>query len=244
MARTLSPSVRAVLSAAAAASVAVGYVVSPTLGGAVVCALMALFAVGWPRLVDLPARLERALLLLVVGAGAVWAVLAAGNLRFLAITGALGIIGSFVLELVRRDGRPRLIDSIAASVTGVVVLLSGSAWLGMGPDPIALAVVVTTAGTLAAGAAVSAIHLPPWPHALATIAAATLIGAGAALALPNLSWVALLIGVAAGLASTSVHQVLGRYPAARRPRAALAAAVLPVVVAGLPAYGLLRYFIV
>lgn len=244
MARTLSPSARAVLSAAAAASIAVGYVVSPVLGGAVVCALMALFAFGWPRLVDLPGRFGRTVLLLAVGAGAVGAVLTAGNLRLLAITGALGVIGSFVLELLRRDGRPRLVDSLAASVTGVVVLLSGSAWLGMGPDPIALAVVVTTAGTLAAGAAVSAIHLPPWPHALATIAAATLVGAGAAIALPDLSWVALLIGVAAGLTSASVHQVLGRYPSARRPLGALAAAVLPVVVAGLPAYGLLRYFLV
>lgn len=243
MARTLSPSVRAVLSAVAAAAVAVGYVASPTVGGVVVCVLLAIFAVGWPQLVGLPIPWQRTALLLLAGAGAGWAVLASGNLRLLAIVGALGVIGAFVLELLRRDGRQRLVDSLSASVAGVVVLLSGAAWLGMGPDPIALAVVVTTAGTLAAGAAVSAIHLPPWPHALATIAAATILGAGAALALPELSWVAALIGLAAGLVSSSVHQALGRYRAARQPLAALAAAVLPVVIAGLPAYGLLRYFL-
>lgn len=241
--RALSPSARAVLSAAAAASVAAGFVVSPTVGGAVVVALMAVFSVGWPQLVDLPVRVGRAVLLLLVEAGAVWAVLATGNLRFLAITGALGVIGAFVLELARRDGRPRLIDSLAASVTGVVVLLSGAAWLGMGPDPIALAVVVTSAGTLAAGAAVSAVHLPPWPHAFATIGAATLVGTGAAIALPDLSWVAVVIGAVAGLASASIKRVLDLYPPARQFLAGLAAAALPVVVAGLPTYGLLRYFI-
>ena len=244
MPRTLGPTVRAVVSAVAAALLAVAGSVSAPLQIVVAVVLMLALAVGWPRLVDLPAALGRTVLLVVVALAAAGAALLSGDLRLLAVVAAGGVIGSFLLELARRDGRPRLVDSVSASMTGVVMLLSGSAWLVVGDTPLALAVVVTASGALAAGAAVSAIHLPPWPHAIATIVVATAVGAVAGVVLSELSFVGAGIGFAAGLLMASVHQVLGRYPTAGRPVAALAAAVLPVVVVGLPVYALARFYLI
>lgn len=242
--RTLSASTRAVLSAAAAAALAVAASVSHVLANVVVGLLLLAFAWGWPRLVSLPATGRRGVLLgLVAGGGAV-GVLASGDLRYLAVVAALGVMGSFVLELTRRDGRPRLVESLAASATGVVVVISGAAWLAMPQTPVGIAVVLTTAGTLAAGAACAAIHLPPWPHAVLTIVGATAVGGVAAFALPELSFVGAIIGLASGLLSAALHQLLGRYPAAGRFGPALAAAALPVVVVGVPVYSLVRFYLV
>lgn len=241
---TLSASSRAVTSAALAALLAVSTYLSHSASDAVVVVLMVIFAIGWPRLVDLPAVLPRRILLLTVAAIAAVTVYLTQNLRMLAAVMALSVIAAFVVELARRDGRPRLVESLAASVSGLVVLVSGAGWLAMPHSELGVAVVFTTAGTLAAGAACAAIHLPPWPHAIATIAGATLIGLVAALTLPGLRFVAVAIGFATGLLSAALYQMLCRYAAAGRFGAALAAAALPVVVVGIPVYTLVRFFLV
>lgn len=242
--RTFSASSRAALSAVVAAAFAVASYLSPIAGAAVMGVALLAFALGWPRLVALPAPGGRSLLLVLTAAAATAAVVLAGNLRYLAVVTAGAVIGSFLLELGRRDGRPRLVDSLAGSLSGVVVVVSGAAWFVIGDTPLAVAVVLTTAGALAAGSAFAAIPLPPWPHALLAIGGATAVGVVAGVVLPDLSFVGAAIGFAAGLLSAALHQILGRYPAAGRPWAALAAAVLPIVVVGVPVYALARFYLV
>ena len=69
------------------------------------------------------------------------------------------MLAAFVHELVRRDGRERLVESVAGTVAGVVLAATAAGWVATGR---------TDGGTrrrhrclaLAVGSAVSA--LPPW----------------------------------------------------------------------------------
>lgn len=241
---SLSPSTRAVISAVFAALLAVVTYRSHVFSDVVVVALMLVFAWGWPVLVALPAVTGRRILLTAVALGSAAAVYLTENLTLLAGLAALAVLGGFVLELARRDGRPRTVESLAASAAGTLVLVSGAGWLAMPHTALGIAVVLTTAGALSAGAACAAIHLPPWPHSILTIVGATVVGAVAAITLPEVSFVGVAIGFAAGLLSASLHQLLNRYGGARKFTAALAAAALPVVVVGIPVYALVRFYLV
>ncbi|PWD51834.1 hypothetical protein C8046_15465 [Serinibacter arcticus] len=245
--RTLiGASTRAVISSVATAAFAAVALASWDIALAIMVVLVLLFAWGWPQLLALPAFTGTRVLLLVVAAAAFAAVWLTGDLTALTLVGALAVVAAFVREFARRDGRPRLIESLAASATGIVVVVSAAGWVAVGEGPLQLTVVLTAAVTLAAGSACAALHLPPWPHAIVTILAATGIGIGAGFVLPDeLGYVVSgLVGFAAGLLSAALHALLGRYPSAGRPAAAVAAAVLPVAVVGIPVYVLLRFFLV
>lgn len=240
----LSPTSRALVSAACAALVAVASYFSHTVMVVVIASLMAVFAWGWPQLVHLPAARLRRLLLMLVAAGAVGSVTLTDDLTALASVAALGIIACFIMELCRRDGRPQLVQSLSASAAGVVVLISGAGWLVLPVDPLGVAIALTTAGALSAGAACSAVHLAPWPQAILTTAGASVVGVVATFTLPEMSFVGIAIGFAAGLLCAALHRVLCTYAAAGRFAGALSAAVLPVIVVGIPVYTLVRYFLV
>ena len=126
---------RAVVTAALAAAVAVaGY-----LGGlplTITAALLALaFALGWPSLVGLPFRIGSTVVVAVGGIGAVVVVHLTEDqpyLRFLPVVFAAAILLSFVNELVRRDGRERLVESVSGTVTGTLVAVAAAGWVATG----------------------------------------------------------------------------------------------------------------
>lgn len=244
--RTLiGASTRAVISSVATAVFAALALVSWEAALAVMALLVVLFAWGWPQLLALPAFAGTRILLLVVAAASFGAVWFTGDLTALTLVAAVSVIAAFVREFLRRDGRPRLVESLAASATGIVIVVSAAGWVAVGEGPLPLTVVLTAAVTLATGAACAALPLPPWPHAILTIVAATVVGVIGGAVLPELGYVVSgLIGLAAGLLSAALHALLGRYPSAGRPSAAVAAAVLPIAVVGIPAYVLLRFFLV
>lgn len=246
MVRTLiGASTRALVSSVATAAFAAVALVSWDGALAIMAVLVLLFAWGWPQLLALPALAGTRVLLLLVAVAAFGAVWLSGDLQHLAVVGALSLVAAFVREFARRDGRPRLVESLAASAAGIVVVLSAAGWVAVGEGPAQLTVVITAGVALAAGAACAAVPLPPWPHALLTILVSTGIGIGGGAVLPELGYlVPGLIGFAAGLLSAALHTLLGRYPSAGRPAAALAAAVLPIAVVGIPVYVLLRFFLV
>ncbi|GMA30264.1 hypothetical protein [Litorihabitans aurantiacus] len=244
--RTLiGASTRAVVSSLATALLAVAALLAWEAALAVLALLVAIFAWGWPQLLALPAFTGTRVLLALVAAASFAAVTLTGDIRLLTLVAALGVVAAFVREFARRDGRPRLIESLAASAAGIAVVVSAAGWVAVGESPTSLTVVLTAAVALAAGSACAAIHLPPWPHALLTIAAATGVGIGGGYFLPEVGYVVSgLLGLSAGLLSAALHALLGRYPSAGRPAAALAAAVLPVAVVGIPVYVLLRFYLV
>ncbi|PYF99495.1 hypothetical protein SAMN05216184_1067 [Georgenia satyanarayanai] len=196
-----------------------------------------LVAAGWPRLAGLPVTTGPGIVIAATGVAALAVVAGTGSVDGVAVVLGLAVAGSFLQEMLRRDGRPRLVESVAATVTGCVVAGSAAMWPALGDARPAAAVVVTAAAALAAGAACTALPLGPrLVPGLATVVAG---GAGllAGALLPDVGpLVGGASGLVAGVLTSVVHLVLGRFPASTRPLPALAAAALPPMLAGAPTF--------
>ncbi|WP_028045361.1 hypothetical protein [Cellulomonas sp. URHE0023] len=231
---------RAVVTAVLAAVVAVaGY-----LGGiplTVAAALLALaFALGWPALVGLPFRAGSTVVVAVGGIGAVAVVhltTVEPYLRFLPLAFAGAILLSFVNELVRRDGRERLVESVSGTVTGTLVAVASAGWVATGHTPGGKPLVVVGALALAVGSAVVALHLAAWVGAFVTSAAAAGAGALGGAILPDIDIAAgLVLGLAVGVLVTTLHALFDELPSLRRRWPSVAAVTLPVTVTGTLVY--------
>jgi len=233
-------STRAVLTAVVAALVAVaafaGEVPLVVLAGLLALVL----AAGWPVLTGAPAVRGAAVVIGLGGLGGVLAVaLTTGEpfLRELPEVLALSVVLAFLHELVRRDGRERLVESVAAVVSGVLVAASVAGWVAAGRTTGGMSVVVAGALALAVGSAVSAVPLVGWLSALVTVVSAAGAGAGTGALVPQVDALAGgLIGLAVGILIAALHRLFDRLPPMRRRLPALAGAVLPVTVTGVLVY--------
>jgi hypothetical protein len=236
----MTVSTRAVLTAVVAALVAVAAFVGELplvlLAGVLALAI----AVGWPTLVDAPARRGASVVIALAGLGALVAVaLTSGEpfLRALPEVLALAVLLAFVHELLRRDGRERLVESVATAASGVVVAGCVAGWVAAGRTTGGASLVVTGALALAVGSALSALHLAGWLAALVTIVSAAAAGAGAGALLPVVDPLAGgLIGLAVGILVAALHRLFDRLRTMRTRWPALAGAVLPVTVTGILVY--------
>ncbi len=233
----MSVPTRAVLTAVLAALVAAAasWGESALVGASAL--LVVAVAAGWPGLVEAPAPRGTGVVVALGGLGGLAVVTltdGAPFLRELPAVLAVAVLAAFVHELVRRDGRERLVESVAGTVAGVVVAGTAAGWVATGRTDDGAALVLVGAVALAVGSAVSALRLAAW-SAPVTIAAATAAGAVtgylAADPLPGG-----LIGLAVGIVVATTHRVLDRLPSLRRRWPALAAAVLPVVATGVLVY--------
>ncbi len=232
----MGSSTRAVVTAALTAVLAVAAVrhwpVFVVVGLAIV-----VVAAGWPRLIALPVAVGPGIVVALCGLAALAVVALTGTVDGVAIVLGLAVAAAFVQEMLRRDGRPRLVESVAGTVTGCVVVASAAMWPALGSTRPAIAVVVTAAAALAAGATCTA--LPLRAPVVASVATAVAAGAGllAGVLLPSVGpLVGGATGLVAGVLTSAVHLVLGRFPASVRPLPALAAAALPPMLAGAPTF--------
>jgi hypothetical protein len=228
---------RAVATAVVAAAVAVAAffgLLPLTLASA---ALAVLVAIGWPSLLNQPAPGGSGLVIGLTGVGAVAAVAATEgepSLRNLPLVLAMGIVLAFVAEMLRRDGRPRLVESLLGTVSGLVVAVSAAGWIATDRTDAGAALVVTCAATLAVASAVSALPVPGWWNTLLTLAASIAAGGALAWALPEVVTVnGLWTGAVSGMLVAALHALFDQLPALERRAAALAAIVLPVTVGGI-----------
>lgn len=219
----------------------------------------ALVAVGWPDLLDLPSR--RGTTGVVVVAAVVAAAVAcaavldarstgtqvSGVLGRLPVVAALALLLAFVHQLLRRDGRPRLVESVTASVSGQAVVVLAGAWVavpttyaGAQLAPVVLAAVVTT----------TAVSATTWPLRVAgpvnlLVGAATGYLAGAVTVLLGGQGVVsegrwavagIVAGVGIGVFVSAWRALTGRLPSVHAVPAALAVAAVPVAASGAAAY--------
>ena len=228
----MTTAVAATLLAAAAFLGTVGVV------GALALAVVALGA-GWPRLLDLPWAAGSTTVLTLVGVGGATAVgLDGGTLGTLPFVVACGLVLAFVVEMLRQDGRPRLVESLTGTVAGLVVAVCGAGWVAVvvhdgGPD-----LVVTSAGALAA-ASVAAVLAPwrGWVSVGTTVAAGAAVGTGIAALVPVTALgEGAVVGAAAGVLAASLHVLLEKLPASTSRLGGVASAVVPVLVLGVVAY--------
>jgi hypothetical protein len=208
----------------------------------VVVAACAVVGLGWTRLLDVPVGWGIGVVVTGTGAATV-AVHFLGGPELLGwLPAALGVavLVAFGHQMVRRDGRPRLVESVSATITGQMVAVLGAGWLvalTLAPDG---GVNAAGAAGCAAAAVISAV---PWPRRATVpvgLVASALAGAAAAGGFPSVEVErGLVIGAAAGLAAMGLD-VLTR-PSATTVRAALAAGVATVLTAGLAAYAMSRF---
>ncbi|QAY69228.1 hypothetical protein [Xylanimonas protaetiae] len=224
----------AVLCAAVAGAAFLGEV--PLVG--VAALLVVLLAVGWSALLDLPAPGGSTIVLLGAGLGAAavaWRTLGEPVLRHLPIVVAMALVLAFLAEMLRRDGRPRLVESVTGTVAGAFVAAAAGGWIATVRSVGGVSLVVTAAVAVAVAAAVSALAAARgWVGALLAVAAAAVAGAVAAALVPDVEPVTgLVAGVAGGLGVAALRVLLERVPAVRGRRAGVAAATVPVAVGGM-----------
>lgn len=235
----MSVSTRAVTTAALAALVAAASYVQPRplpLVGAVVV-LVVLVALGWPSLLRLPASGSTRVVVALCGLGGAGAVYFAQGepvLRHLPMVLAGAVVLAFIAQMLRRDGRPQLTESVSGTVAGVVVAISAAGWIAAARSDAGAALVVTSAVALAVAAAVSALPVRGWVALGISAVAAVVVGGAAGTLLPNIDTVSgLWCGLVAGIVVGALHLLLERLPARGARLAGLSAAALPVAVCGI-----------
>jgi len=246
---------RAVTTAVLATLVAVAGVLADVSlagrDGVVLAALLVLlvlaFAVGLPHLAGLPARTGSSVVIALAGVAAVVVVdLTRGEplLGDLPLVFAGAVLAAFVAELARRDGRERLVESVAGTVAGALVAVSAAGWLAAERTAAGDAVVVAGAVALAAGSALTALPLRGWSAAGASLGAATAAGLVAGAALPVLGLLSGgLLGFGVGVLVAAADALFDRLPALEHRLAGWAVAVLPVAVTGILVYVVARVLV-
>lgn len=151
-----------------------------------------------------------------------------------AVCGALVL--AFLHQLLRRDGRPRLVESISSVVLGLALLAGGVLMVPLATDGTGALLVLLAVVAAAASAVVDLTGR--WVRTRAWLVPAALVAGGASavtvavLARVDVAWTTcLLLGVAGGAVSQAVRMLFSVLPsmAGRRPRLVAAAASLLVV---------------
>ena len=168
-------------------------------------------------------------------------------LRWMPAALALSMLVAFLHQLLRRDGRPRLVESVVSVVTGLAVVVSGACLV-----PLAL---TADGGTVmaAAGAALGVaalvdllarwVRLRPW-LVPAALVAGTVGAAGVAAALGGVSLPAAgLLGLLCAAVSSTLRGVLGVLPAMSGRRSQLACASASVLGCGVVVYVVARLLV-
>jgi hypothetical protein len=196
-------------------------------------------ALGWPRLVGLPSQWGSALVIGLSGLIGIGAVLATGRLVPLSAVLGFSVVAAFVHEMVRRDGRPRLVESVTGTVTGAVAASSAAGWVavsGVGPP----AVLVTATGAALTIAALAALlPLPRSYTGVIAVVGGLAAGLVTAQLSPGLGYgTGGAVGLGAGLLTAFVRVLFDHYPASGRPSASSAIAALPACALGVPCYAI------
>lgn len=222
-------------------------VVALTLGAAAVGAPFALglavlaagfvLAWGWAGALGLPSPYGTATVLAIGSVVLVNVVTADGTTRLTWMPAALGasVLITFAHQLLRRDGRPRLVESVAATLLGLAIIASGALLvplaLSSGTARIALAAMV-------AAAVAAVVELGGrWPELRAWTVPAALVAAGLAAVLTGIgshqSWTTfLLIGMAVAAVGLALRAVLSVAPTMAQARPRLVSAIASVLATG------------
>lgn len=168
-------------------------------------------------------------------------------LRWLPGALALSLLVAFVHQLARRDGRPRLVESVASTVAALAIMTSGACLV---PLPFTLGgghVVAAAAGAIGASALTDLCgkweRVRPWLLPLAmvgggltSVAFVTLSG--------GFTWgPAALLGVVAAGVSHAVRRLLGHQPTMTGARPQLVSAVASLLTPGVVVYVVSRLFV-
>lgn len=237
------PSVEvAVLVSSAALVVALTALARPTVLALALWIGGLVLAWGWAGMLALPSPRGTALVLL---AGSLALVLSAALdqqapwLDWVPGALALSVIAAFLHQLLRVDGRPRIVESVSAVALALGVMTCGVLLVPLAHSEQGGALVAATLAGAAAGSVSDT--LGRWPAARPWLVPAALVAGGVASALVAVllhqPWsVFLLAGVLAAAVSHALRSVLRDLPTMAHARPRLVMAVASVLVTGPIAY--------
>jgi len=235
---------------ALAALVTISAFAGPVLVAVSVALAAGVMAWGWPGLLGLPSPRGTAFVLAVGSVAAIGTVLATRSdpyLQWMPAALAGSMLVAFVHQLARRDGRPRLVESIASTTTAIAIVVSGASLVALPRTPDGDWVVAITASAVAVSALTDLVggsrRLRAWLLPLAMLfggAAAIVVG----ITVADVGWgAAALLGVLAAGISHATRRALAMLPAISAPRSQLVSASASVLTGGVVIYVVGRYFL-
>ena len=215
---------------------------SPLVLGVALAACAVVLAWGWAGMLNLPTPRGTVGTIVVGGLALVASVVTRDSspwLTWVPAALALAMIAAFTHQLFRRDGRPRVVESVSAVVLALSLLACGVLLVPPSGSAEGVALVL---GAMAAAVASSLTDLlGRWGSLEQWLTAASLVAGGAAgvvvalaVAAPWTTW--LLVGVAAAALSHAVRRVLSGLPTMAHARPRLVSAIASVLVTGLVPY--------
>lgn len=219
---------------------------TPVLVAALVLVVVTV-ASGWPGLLSLPTQRGSTTIIALCGAAAVGVVAFTDGeplLRWLPVVLALSVIVAFWHQLLRRDMRPRLVESVTGVVSGVVAVELAAGWAAALEAPGGLPLVIVGATAVVAALAATAV---PWPQRLTTPLALVAGPAFAALAAKVQGDIqatdAAVIGFVVALVVVALDRLLTRLPSATSRQTAMTIGATGVACSGIVVYLASRVFI-
>lgn len=169
--------------------------------------------------------------------GLEWSPVAAGAVFLLA----------FAHQLFRRDGRPRVVESVSAVVLALALVAGGTLLVPLADHPVGtdLVVAAVAAAVLSSVTDIAGRWLStPWLVPLSMVAGGAAAVGAAVVVGAELEWTTcLLLGVATGATSQCVRAVLAVLPSMAWARPRLVAAAASLLVAGPLAYAVARVLV-
>lgn len=222
---------------------ALGTAADQALGAAAIAWGGLVLAWGWPELLGSQSRFGSSLAIGTAGVLAPAVVALTPDepyLRHVPVVVALAIVAMFFHQLLRRDGRPQLTQSVAVSAAGIAIATMGAAYVPLGRTFGGAEVVVIVAFALALSA-IADLGAPmakarPW-MVLAAVVIGWVAGGVAGLFFDVVGVVAgaVLGAVAGGLAHVT-RRALCALPPIRGMRGQITAAAASVLVTAVPVY--------
>ena len=235
---------------ALAALLTISAFAGPVLVGVSVALGAGVMAWGWSGLLGLPSPRGTALVLAVGSLAAVGTALATRSDPFLlwmpaALAGS--VIVAFLHQLARRDGRPRLVVSIASNITALAIVVSGASFVVLPRTPHGGWVIALAAGAMAVSVLTDLFGDRPRLHVW-LMPLAMLAGGVAAIAMSfasgDVGWgPAALLGVLSAGISHALRRVLAMLPAISAARSQLVSAGASVLIGGVVVYVVARLFV-
>jgi hypothetical protein len=212
---------------------------TPVLVAALILVVIVV-ATGWPGLLSLPTQRGSTTIIALCGAAAVGVVGFTTKeplLRWLPVILALSVIVAFWHQLLRRDMRPRLVESVTGVVSGVVAVQFASGWAAALHAPGGLDLILTSAVGVAFASAATGL---PWPQRITSplgVLAAVAFSALAATFLPDMDAVpAALISLVAAVVVVALDRLLTVLPSASSRQTGMTIGAAGVACAGIVVY--------
>jgi hypothetical protein len=205
---------------------------------------------GWPGLLGLPSPRGTAVVLAFGSVAAIGTALATRVDPYLAwMPAALAgsIIVAFLHQLARRDGRPRLVESVASTITAMAIVVSGASFVALPRTPHGAWLVALAASAVAVSALTDMVggsqRLRAWLLPLAMLAGGA-VAIIVSVTTGAIGWgPAALLGVLAAGISHAIRRALAMLPAISGARSQLVSASASLLTGGVVVYVVGRFFL-